>query len=1549
GYPNTQEEALFIEPNSSGTITVIYSFDQPTGNFDLLLLDVDEDESLTITARDETGATIPDFHRWRSVTGDMSVWDGADAPNDARAPLWNPATGVLIGQDSDAGNDHRTFISLTPDKLVTEIVISFGPTTTDGKHIYTTLYGTPTSRDGGACNEAYFLHEFTDTLYTVNLETGDSSVIGTTTATGNMNGLAYDEINDVLWYNDNNTYELYRYDLATGTDTLIGDLDAAGWTDPLPWGLSDGGAWFDGDYYVGTDATDDLYQVAFNATYTAIADVVKVADLNGNTSNTAWGDFFISSNGVLYGADAITGAIFSYDIPAGGPRQEIASGVPVNGVQMGLDGHLYGIHSFTTDTPLYLVDLGTGTASTHANAYLDPSPGDMAGRVVPDPIGTAVSVSAGDVSATEGDATVNVPVSLSAFSDAEVTVNFSTTNGSATAGSDYTANSGSLVIPAGATSGQITITLLEDSVFEGPEYFFVDLESATGATLDDSQAEVTMNDNDAMPDLHHVGNLIFLDNNENGRFDAGDAGAGGVTVQLWSPGADGIALNADDTEIPVGPDGALGTSDDTSGGILTSGGGNYLFRGIDTGDYYVRLPASNFQASGPLENRVSSFGWSGNNGDDDENENGIDGFQPEVHGVVSMRFTIAAEDDNLTIDFGFTPECLEYRMLLGELLPTEMVMDFPFPLTGGNSSMPDCFVPNFGGEAMASDEITNKIYTATQGSGIQVYDVTSGTLETFHNPGGGGAFWQGLALSPDRQHIYAVASAEVVRIPTDQTLPAARDAIYNFFGDFAGSRMIWGVEVNPVTGDVYATSGFNATGSAQRGQIHVLPPDLSSQTPLAGTLATDDIFYSGLAFLPDGSFWVAAAGFGGTNDRMIHFTADGTFLSETEISLAPVGSAEGYAPYDVALGPDGNLYVALLNNAPGQYPPENPVGSGTPNVFCVLQFNPSTGVQTDYLRGPRNSGSKGIEFTCLSLTCLPELTIADAGASEAASTVSLTVNLSTTSTSDVSFDYTTSDGTALAGSDYVGTIGTATILAGSTSATISVNLLDDLIYEDNETFFVTISNPTGATIADAEAEITLNENDALPLWDEFCGYDLPLRGTESLGFWGTTEVNGASGNGLYAVGTLWSDLGQSAYLLDLTGSTPVLTELGDLPGSSWQGSGSGVSNDGSVVVGNGRTASGFRPFRWTAATGMVELAGLGNAGGAAAISNDGSTTVGNSSNGAAQPVYWINDGAAQLLPLLSGDTTGEANDVNEDGSVITGHSDDTPVFWLKSGATWSVEAIPFLTGQTVGQARGISGDGRWITGHNGNSGTYRGFLYDRSADSLTDISESYHRVLPLDVSNTGMVTGSVRETSSGNHGAAVRDAVNGWRKIEDLMTASGYSISGFGNWYESDTISDDGSILHFFGNNNDGWADSGVMSVNPLPCQPSGVIGNRVWLDDGGTSGTASDGYKQGSENGISGVEVRLHRDNGNGVFDNGDGLLETTTTGEHGTYYFQGLIDGDYFVHIPSSSFSSGNPLFGLTNSPGLGTADTDNRDNGADGDEALNGSTSRLIELAI
>jgi Calx-beta domain len=84
---------------------------------------------------------------------------------------------------------------------------------------------------------------------------------------------------------------------------------------------------------------------------------------------------------------------------------------------------------------------------------------------------------------------------LSAAAGSTVSVNFATANGTALAGSDYTATSGTLVFNAGETTRSVIVGVNGDRAREGDETFTVNLSGATGATIfDASGAGLIRND-----------------------------------------------------------------------------------------------------------------------------------------------------------------------------------------------------------------------------------------------------------------------------------------------------------------------------------------------------------------------------------------------------------------------------------------------------------------------------------------------------------------------------------------------------------------------------------------------------------------------------------------------------------------------------------------------------------------------------------------------------------------------------------------------------------------------------------------------------------------------------------------------------------------------------------------------------------------------------------------------------------------------------------------------------------------------------------------------
>ncbi len=145
------------------------------------------------------------------------------------------------------------------------------------------------------------------------------------------------------------------------------------------------------------------------------------------------------------------------------------------------------------------------------------------------------TLSVNDISIVEGDSgTANAlfTVSLNEASTRAVKVNYSTANGTATAGSDYTATSGTLTFNPGQTSQTVAVSVTGDRLDEIDENFRLNLTSPVNATIADNRGMATIIDNDPAPSLTINDSTITEGDNgtSNLTFTVNLSGASGKTV-----------------------------------------------------------------------------------------------------------------------------------------------------------------------------------------------------------------------------------------------------------------------------------------------------------------------------------------------------------------------------------------------------------------------------------------------------------------------------------------------------------------------------------------------------------------------------------------------------------------------------------------------------------------------------------------------------------------------------------------------------------------------------------------------------------------------------------------------------------------------------------------------------------------------------------------------------------------------------------------------------------------------------------------------------------
>jgi sugar lactone lactonase YvrE len=274
---------------------------------------------------------------------------------------------------------------------------------------------------------------------------------------------------------------------------------------------------------------------------------------------------------------------------------------------------------------------------------------------------------------------------------------------------------------------------------------------------------------------------------------------------------------------------------------------------------------------------------------------------------------------------------------------------------------------------------------------------------------------------------------------------------------------------------------------------------------------------TGMVFGPDGNLYVSDRG-AQTVDRFEGPTGPnpGSSLPAAGQSganfLAPQsGGLSG--PIDLIFGPDGNLYVDSTND-----PATGDTVSPTANLG-VLEYNGTTGA---FIKTFVGSGANGFQIPRgLAFDQEGRLYVGDWGSgailrfdsqvnfiddavtpgaasassfwpfgmvfnSQGALLISNTlgnavvqynsgvlVTLSAASSSPVTVQYATSDGTAVAGTDYTAQTGTVTFAPGQTSRLIPLVTQWNAAPPANDYFNVQLSNPSGATIANGNAVVTI--------------------------------------------------------------------------------------------------------------------------------------------------------------------------------------------------------------------------------------------------------------------------------------------------------------------------------------------------------------------------------------------------------------------------------------------------------------------------------------------
>jgi hypothetical protein len=256
-----------------------------------------------------------------------------------------------------------------------------------------------------------------------------------------------------------------------------------------------------------------------------------------------------------------------------------------------------------------------------------------------------------------------------------------------------------------------------------------------------------------------------------------------------------------------------------------------------------------------------------------------------------------------------------------------------------------------------------------------------------------------------------------------------------------------------------------------------------------------------------------------------HNSATDTIPPDTNIDSGPSGNTSDDTPtFTFSSNEPGSTFQCRFDIDPGFFGCESgitttPLAPG-PHTFKVRAIDAV---------GQEDPTPASRSFT---VTGPPQLSVSDVSKPEGNSgttTFAFKVTLDAATSDTVTADFQTRNGTAVSPSDYTARTGTVTFAAGQTVKTVNVSVKGDVGLEPIETFSLLLSDPSGATIADADGTGTIkNDDTATCLGSTATKVGTPGNDTIN-GTAGIDVINGLGGNdtifGLGAGDKLCGDAG----------------------------------------------------------------------------------------------------------------------------------------------------------------------------------------------------------------------------------------------------------------------------------------------------------------------------------------------------------------------------------------------------------------------------------------
>jgi uncharacterized protein YjdB len=706
----------------------------------------------------------------------------------------------------------------------------------------------------------------------------------------------------------------------------------------------------------------------------------------------------------------------------------------------------------------------------------------------------AISIS--DLTVTEGNAGTSVTamftLTLSAATKRTVSVDYATANGTATAPADYQTANGTITFNAGETTKTVSVTVNGDDLDEANETFFVNLTNAINATIADGQAVGTITDDDPSPTISINDSSIAEGNSgtTNLTFTITLSAASGREVRVDYATADGTATSPADYQTTSGT--LIFAPSETTKTVTVAIKG-------DT----IDEPDETFSVN--LLNAVNATIA------DNQGVGTITDDDPASPIVTRIEVSPATATINRGGAQQFTAIAFDQN--------NQPVPGATFTWSSGN---PAVATINQNGSATGVGIGTVTITaTTSDGAGGTVSGTATLTVliplvinEILADPPGsvttdltGDANRDGVRDGDDDEFIELLNNSNA---PVDLSGVIIADATSNRFTFPANTTLaagravvIFGGGTPPTTQPAFggalilttSSLGLTNTGDTVTVKLPVSGTDVVIATQTYATEGNND---QSLTRSPD-------AGIGSTGGAFVQHTsatnaAGRRFSPGTRADGTPIGSPAitrievAPATATINTGQTQTFTARAFSNVSGSEVEIANVSfiwdSSDPTKATVGPTTGTTTTATGIAAGNTTIRAQAGGHTgtaSLTVNAPPALSIDDVSMSEGNSgttTFSFTVSLSTPAQAGgVTFDIATQDNTAIiADNDYIARSLTAqTIPAGQQTYMFNVTVNADTAFESNETFFVNVTNVSGATIADGQAAGTILNDDSSPL------------------------------------------------------------------------------------------------------------------------------------------------------------------------------------------------------------------------------------------------------------------------------------------------------------------------------------------------------------------------------------------------------------------------------------------------------------------------------------